>query len=219
MIFQFSYKLCKEYGPIKYTITDKVRSIIRHFYVLATLYERNKCNITPLKKALDDSLSLQDIYTKYPNQQWVTLPFAGKATLRKQGDFFKNSKHVAQESSILLFPGQGSQYPGMANNLIKFPMAKDLFELSNYVLGYDLLQLCTEGPKEMLDQTKYCQPAVMVCSLAAIEKLKEERPNAIANCVATAGFSLGEITALIFAGALCFEEGKTTFKKKYAGWF
>ncbi|XP_018578454.1 probable malonyl-CoA-acyl carrier protein transacylase, mitochondrial [Anoplophora glabripennis] len=94
----------------------------------------------------------------------------------------------------------------MANNLIKFPMAKDLFELSNYVLGYDLLQLCTEGPKEMLDQTKYCQPAVMVCSLAAIEKLKEERPNAIANCVATAGFSLGEITALIFAGALCFEE-------------
>ncbi|KAJ8938541.1 hypothetical protein NQ318_016912 [Aromia moschata] len=93
----------------------------------------------------------------------------------------------------------------MAKDLLKFPMAKDLFELANYILGYDLLKLCLEGPKDQLDQTKFCQPAVMVCSLAAIEKLKEERPNAIANCVATAGFSLGEITSLTFAGALGFE--------------
>lgn len=48
----------------------------------------------------------------------------------------------------------------------------------------------------------------MVCSLAALERLKEERPNAIENCVATAGFSLGEITALVFAGALPFDKGK-----------
>ncbi|XP_050500956.1 probable malonyl-CoA-acyl carrier protein transacylase, mitochondrial [Diabrotica virgifera virgifera] len=84
-------------------------------------------------------------------------------------------------------------------------MAKDLFELANYILGYDLLKLCLQGPKDKLDQTKYCQPAVMVASLAAIEQLKEERPNAIANCMATAGFSLGQITALVFAGALGFE--------------
>lgn len=47
----------------------------------------------------------------------------------------------------------------------------------------------------------------MVSSLAAIERLKEERPNAVNNCVGTAGFSLGEITALVFAGSIDFEDG------------
>lgn len=59
----------------------------------------------------------------------------------------------------------------------------------------------------------------MVCSLAALERLKEERPKAIDNCVATAGFSLGEITALVFAGAMPFDKGKPitsyTRKSKY----
>jgi [acyl-carrier-protein] S-malonyltransferase len=93
----------------------------------------------------------------------------------------------------------------MAKDLIKIPEARDMFELASDVLGYDLLKLCLEGPKSELDKTIHCQPAVMVTSLACLEKLKEERPNAIANCVATAGFSLGEITALVFAGALPFD--------------
>ncbi|GJQ71121.1 hypothetical protein Trydic_g1026 [Trypoxylus dichotomus] len=92
-----------------------------------------------------------------------------------------------RDATIILFPGQGSQY------------------VASYILKYDLLKLCLEGPKDQLDQTKYCQPAIMVCSLGALEKLKEERPNAIDNCVATAGFSLGEITSLVFAGAIGFE--------------
>lgn len=71
---------------------------------------------------------------------------------------------------------------------------------------YDLLKLCLEGPKQQLNETRYCQPAVFVSSLAALERLKEERPQAIDNCVATAGFSLGEITALVFAGALPFDK-------------
>jgi [acyl-carrier-protein] S-malonyltransferase len=74
-----------------------------------------------------------------------------------------------------------------------------------------LRELCFNGPKEELDKTLYCQPAVMVCSLAAVEKLKEERPMAIESCVATAGFSIGEITALVFAGALSFEEGLSCY--------
>lgn len=73
--------------------------------------------------------------------------------------------------------------------------------------SYDLLRLCNEGPQQKLDQTIYAQPAIAVTSLASLEKLKEERPNAIENCVATAGFSLGEITALIFAGAMPFDQG------------
>lgn len=58
-----------------------------------------------------------------------------------------------------------------------------------------------------MDQTVFCQPAVAVTSLASLEKLREERPNAIDSCVATAGFSLGEISALIFAGSIPFDQG------------
>ncbi|KAL1517047.1 hypothetical protein ABEB36_000863 [Hypothenemus hampei] len=94
----------------------------------------------------------------------------------------------------------------MCKDLLKFPMVRDLFELANYILKYDLLKICLEGPKKKLDETRYAQPAIMVSSLATIERLKEERPNAINNCVATAGFSLGEITALVFAGSLEFEK-------------
>lgn len=162
---------------------------------------------SPLKNLLNDAASFQDANPINSEQQWATMPYADGAKVYKQGDFFRKIKKDPRDSTIILFPGQGSQYVGMAKDLIKFPMAKDLFELANYVLKYDLLKLCTDGPKSKLDETKYCQPAVMVTSLAALEKLKEERPNAIDNCVATGGFSLGEITALVFAGALEFERG------------
>ena len=69
------------------------------------------------------------------------------------------------------------------------------------------MKLCNEGPQKKLDQTKYSQPAIAVTSLASLERLKEAHPNAINNCVATAGFSLGEISALIFAGAIPFDQG------------
>lgn len=111
-----------------------------------------------------------------------------------------------KETSIILFPGQGSQYVGMAAQLMRFPSARSIFELANEVLGYDLLKVCLEGPREKLNRTEHAQLAVMVSSLASLEQLREERPRAIENCVATAGFSLGEITALVFAGALPFDK-------------
>lgn len=73
--------------------------------------------------------------------------------------------------------------------------------------SYNLLKLCNEGPQKKLDRTIYAQPAIAVTSLASLEGLKEQRPSAIQNCVATAGFSLGEISALIFAGAIPFDQG------------
>ncbi|KAI4471287.1 malonyl-coa acp transacylase acp-binding [Holotrichia oblita] len=160
---------------------------------------------SPLKKLLEDAASFEDVKTKNLEQKWATLPYGESARIQKQGEFVKDKKDP-RDSTIILFPGQGSQYVGMANNLLKFPLVKDLFDLASYILQYDLLKLCLEGPKDQLEQTKYCQPAVMVASLAALERLKEERPNAIDNCVATAGFSLGELTALVFAGAIGFEQ-------------
>ncbi|KAJ3661173.1 hypothetical protein Zmor_005582 [Zophobas morio] len=187
-----------------------------HHSVQRTIYNSNKVlcenkgkpEESPLKKLLDDSASFEDLKIKNEEQQWATLPYPQEAKIRKQGEYFtEKPKQDPRETSIILFPGQGSQFVGMTKELMKFPMARDLFELANYILKYDLLKLCQEGPKEKLDQTQYCQPAIMVSSLAAIERLKEERPNAILNCTGTAGFSLGEITALVFAGAIGFERG------------
>ncbi|XP_016925932.3 probable malonyl-CoA-acyl carrier protein transacylase, mitochondrial [Drosophila suzukii] len=111
-----------------------------------------------------------------------------------------------KETSIMLFPGQGTQYVGMGKELLRFPGARRIFELANEVLKYDLLKICLEGPREKLNRTEHAQLAVMVSSLAALEQLREERPKAIETCVAAAGFSLGEITALVYADALPFDK-------------
>ncbi|XP_017460988.1 PREDICTED: probable malonyl-CoA-acyl carrier protein transacylase, mitochondrial [Rhagoletis zephyria] len=123
-----------------------------------------------------------------------------------EGDLQKRRAIDPKETSIVLFPGQGTQYVGMADQLMRFPSARSIFELANEVLGYDLLKICLQGPSNKLNRTEHAQLAVMVSSLAALEQLREERPRAIDNCVATAGFSLGEITALVFAGALPFDK-------------
>nr|XP_016925932.1 probable malonyl-CoA-acyl carrier protein transacylase, mitochondrial [Drosophila suzukii] len=111
-----------------------------------------------------------------------------------------------KETSVMLFPGQGTQYVGMGKELLRFPGARRIFELANEVLKYDLLKICLEGPREKLNRTEHAQLAVMVSSLAALEQLREERPKAIETCVAAAGFSLGEITALVYADALPFDK-------------
>lgn len=165
---------------------------------------------SPLKALLEDAASFEDLSTTNV-QQWATLPYPQEAKIRKQGDFFRKPKGDPRDASVMLFPGQGCQFLGMGKDLLKFPMAKDLFELANYVLGYDLLKICLEGPKSKLDQTNYSQPAILVTSLATLERLKEERPKAIVDCVACAGFSVGEITALVFSGAIGFENGLLLF--------
>lgn len=70
-----------------------------------------------------------------------------------------------------------------------------------------MLKLCNNGPVKKLNDIRYSHVAIMTASLANLELLREERPDAVLNCVATAGFSVGEITALVFAGALQFDEG------------
>ncbi|XP_074839811.1 malonyl-CoA-acyl carrier protein transacylase, mitochondrial [Carettochelys insculpta] len=111
-----------------------------------------------------------------------------------------------QDGTVLLFPGQGSQFVGMGRGLLRYPNVRDMFRVAEEVLGYDLLSLCLRGPQAELDRTLHCQPAVFVASLAAVEKLNHQQPSVIENCVAAAGFSVGEFAALVFAGALDYTE-------------
>ncbi len=110
--------------------------------------------------------------------------------------------------TALLFPGQGAQTVGMAGPLCaSLPAARALFDRASTLLGYDLLDRCVNGPAERLDATDVSQPAIFVASLAALEQLKATEPDAVSGVAATAGLSLGEYTALVFAGALSFEDG------------
>jgi len=107
-----------------------------------------------------------------------------------------------------LFPGQGAQLVGMGKALAEqLPAARALFDRANALLGYDLAQLCFDGPQEKLDSTVHSQPALFVCSLAALEKLRYDSPEIVEQCQAAAGLSLGEYTALVFAGVMTFDDG------------
>lgn len=94
------------------------------------------------------------------------------------------------------------------------PAAKALFDEAKDVLGFDLLNVCVNGPAEALNATDVSQPALYVASLAALESLKETEPDAVGECVATAGLSLGEYTALVFAGALSFRDGLRVVRRR-----
>ncbi|NP_001088934.1 malonyl-CoA-acyl carrier protein transacylase S homeolog [Xenopus laevis] len=118
----------------------------------------------------------------------------------------RGPRRPPKSSSIVLFPGQGSQQVGMARGLLKFPNVREMFDVAHRLLGYDLLELCLRGPQETLNKTVHCQPAIFVTSLAATEKLSQEDPEVVESCVAAAGFSVGEFAALVFAGALDFTE-------------
>lgn len=114
-----------------------------------------------------------------------------------------------------LFPGQGAQHVGMGKTISeRFPSAKALYDQANDILGFDLAKLCFEGPQAELDKTDVSQPALFVSSLAALEMLKVEQPEVVAQCAATAGLSLGEYTSLVFAGALSFEDGLRVVRRR-----
>ncbi len=96
-----------------------------------------------------------------------------------------------------MFPGQGSQYAGMAKEFIEYYReSKEVFDVASTVLGYDLVQLCMVGPLEQLNMTENTQPAILAASIAILRPL--ERRGLTAE--AAVGHSLGEFTAITAAG-------------------
>lgn len=116
-------------------------------------------------------------------------------------------KPVAADARVaFVFPGQGSQELGMTKEELAIPAVKALYDEAEEVLGYDLRKVVIEGPESKLNSTEFCQPAMFVAGLAAVEKLRAADPAAIEKCEAAAGLSLGEYTALVFAGAMAFKD-------------
>jgi len=107
------------------------------------------------------------------------------------------------KKTAFLFPGQASQYVGMARDLFEnFHSVRRLFRTASDIVGYDLADVCFNGPEDKLKQTIYTQPAVFVHSCAIVMILKQN--DAVPD--AAAGHSLGEYSALVCSGALSFKE-------------
>ncbi len=110
-----------------------------------------------------------------------------------------------------IFPGQGSQYPGMGKEIAeKFPEAMEIFKKADKRLGYSLSELCFEGPEDKLKITYYTQPALLTTSIAILEAFKN---NGIKPDFA-AGHSLGEYSALVCAEAISFEDAVWLVEKR-----
>ena len=102
-----------------------------------------------------------------------------------------------------VFPGQGSQYVGMGKNLYEnYPVAQQMFEKANEILGFRITDLMFEGTEEDLRQTKVTQPAVFLHSVILAKTMGDDFcPDMVA------GHSLGELSALVAAEAISFEDG------------
>lgn len=107
----------------------------------------------------------------------------------------------------IVFPGQGAQHPGMGKEIVEASSeARALLERADSILGMPLSKLCLEGPADALEATDVCQPAIFATSAAVVTALESTRGLKRSDFGATAGLSLGEYTALWFAGSLGFDD-------------
>jgi len=121
-------------------------------------------------------------------------------------DAYKEDKAKQKLPVAIIFPGQGSQYVKMMENVKDMPKVKEMLEKAGPILGYDILDICLNGPESKLEETKYCQPAMFLANCCALEKLRAEKPDVVERASAAAGLSLGEYNAIWFSGVMSFED-------------
>lgn len=103
---------------------------------------------------------------------------------------------------VYMFPGQGSQFPGMAKDLYETnPVAREMFDKANEILGFNITEIMFNGTADELKQTKVTQPAIFLHSVILAKCSPDFKPDMVA------GHSLGEFSALTAAGALDYEDG------------
>jgi malonyl CoA-acyl carrier protein transacylase len=171
------------------------------------------CNMNSLNESDVISILTQKvpgilINVEFQYQHALSQNFTGKIKRR----FLQNPEDnkpisVISRPRVLLFPGQGIQHIGMAQEAYsKSPTVQNLFKQAQEIVGYDVYKICQEGPKEILDRTDVTQLAVFLACLAELTVLKEKDPEFLSNCTYMAGLSLGEYTALVASEALVFND-------------
>ena len=110
-----------------------------------------------------------------------------------------------------VFPGQGSQKVGMCKDFYdSYACAKKVFEEADDALGFSITKMCFEGPEEDLRLTKYTQPAILTCSVAALAVMREHG----LECEAAGGHSLGEYSALVAADVMKLQDAVVAVHKR-----
>ena len=154
-----------------------------------------------------------------PIDGWCTAKFLNRVSSAAQKlpdgpvPLFDPPSTDEKGSHVFLFPGQGAQKVGMMTPYLETPGVQSMFELASKIFdGEDLLQIIQEGPEDKLNDTRYSQVCVFLTSLAAVKTLEFGDPETVRKANVCAGFSLGEYTALAFAGVLDLKTAVTLLK-------
>ncbi len=122
--------------------------------------------------------------------------------------------HIDNQKTMFVFPGQGSQYPGMGSDIYdEYEVARKTYRQASDVLGYDVAELSFKDPQNQLNLTRFTQPALLTHSIAMLEVFRDLTNDRLQPALA-AGHSLGEYSALVAAGALSFAEALRLVQKR-----
>ena len=121
---------------------------------------------------------------------------------------------VSENNILFIFPGQGSQYPGMGSDICQeHAAARSIYDRASNVLGYDVAELSFNDPEDQLNLTRFTQPALLTHSIACLEAFRDLTDDRLKPAMA-AGHSVGEYSALVAAKVLSFESALKLVQKR-----